>query len=465
VGTPAIRVENVGKRYRLGTTHGGGNRLSEQLQHALAAPFRRWRGGGTPTHLTAPEQRREELWALRNISIEIETGEIVGLIGPNGAGKSTLFKLLSGITQPTEGRITLWGRTATLLEVGTGFHPELTGRENIFINGAIIGMRHREIERQFDEIVEFSGIERFIDTPVKRYSSGMYVRLAFAVAAHLEPEILLIDEVLAVGDAEFQRKCLGKMEEASKSGRTVVFVSHNMLTVQRLCTRGYLVDHGGIVGEGTAAEVVSQYLSLAGVEQSGGVVVIPDEARRIHTISREAMLRTVSVSDEEGRRISAVHLGQPFRIALAIEAERELDDLVVEVGISTPDGMRVATVQSTDRDGRPFTLEPGFSEVEVEVTMTLLPGDYTLDVGVRRGNGLPTDYVVGAFRLTALNLPAVEGVEPWPWEGVNGFVRPDSSWSEPRPLAEAPEIPAEVTASSPLTSGGQGASPGGNRSP
>jgi homopolymeric O-antigen transport system ATP-binding protein len=428
---PAIRVEHLGKRYRLGTTHGATSRLSERVQHALGAPFRSLRPHRAPSHLRTSDPHGGELWALRDVSLEIEGGEIVGLIGRNGAGKSTLFKLLSEISPPTEGRITLWGRTATLLEVGTGFHPELTGRENIFVNGAILGMRRREIERHFDEIVEFSGIERFIDTPVKRYSSGMYVRLAFAVAAHLDPEILLVDEVLAVGDAEFQRRCLSKMHEASELGRTVVFVSHNMQTVQRLCSRAYVIEKGGIIAEGSPGHAVTEYLRRTGPVQSGGAVEIPDEAERHGT--QEARLRRVRMIDREGHEISSLRIGQPFRVAVQIEASEQIHDAVFEVGLATADGERVATLQSID-SGPPLTLAEGLGEIEVDVAMMLLPGEYTLDVAVHHETGITIDYVAAAFRLIALNVPAAAEA-PWPWdEPVRGYVRPDATWSEPMPL-------------------------------
>jgi lipopolysaccharide transport system ATP-binding protein len=422
--------------------------LSERLQHALMAPVRavrRQRPGsnikpkGVPSHLLAAEHGEEELWALRDVSLEVQPGEIVGLIGPNGAGKSTLLKLLADITPPTEGRITLWGRTATLLEVGTGFHPELTGRENIFVNGAILGMRRREIEDRFDEIVEFSGVERFIDTPVKRYSSGMYVRLAFAVAAHLDPEILLVDEVLAVGDAEFQRKCLGKMHEASELGRTVVFVSHNMLAVQRLCTKAYVIDGGRIVAQGTPAEAVTEYLNRGRSTQTGGVAVIPPDARRLSG-TEEAMLRRVVVTDNEGRQISSLRLGEGLRVSMLFEAKSEVRDAVVEVGISTPDGERLVTTQNVDHPGSSLDLKPGLNEIEVSLGIALLPGEYLLDVGVHhlpadKPQFITADLVPGAFRLTALNEP-VEGGTNWPWPEVRGHVRPESSWSVARPVTE-----------------------------
>jgi lipopolysaccharide transport system ATP-binding protein len=437
VANAAITVEGVGKQYELGTTHGSGTLLAERVQHTLAAPFRalrprsgsRRRAPEVPSHLKAGEGGGE-LWALRNVSLEVQRGEILGLIGPNGAGKSTLLKLLAGITPPTEGRITLWGRTATLLEVGTGFHPELTGRENVFINGAILGMRRREIEARFDEIVDFSGVERFIDTPVKRYSSGMYVRLAFSVAAHLDPEILLVDEVLAVGDAEFQSKCLGKMHEASEHGRTVVFVSHNMPVVQRLCSRAVVVDHGGIVADGTPGEAVAEYLSRGGSDQEGGVAVIPADVERVAGTG-EAMLRRVVMRDNEGHRISGVRLGQPFRISLLLEAKSEIPEARIELGICTPDGQQIVTVQNSDGTGSGQALVPGMNEVEVEVEVALLPGEYVLGVGVGHPNATNIDTVPRAFRFTGLNDP-MPGQTSWSWGDVRGYVRPESTWSQAR---------------------------------
>jgi lipopolysaccharide transport system ATP-binding protein len=254
---PAIRVEGLGKEYRIGGRPERYTSLRDTVARAAAAPFQRVASvlRGQSSVLSA-----RTFWALRDVSFEIQPGEVVGIIGRNGAGKSTLLKILARITEPTVGYADLYGRVGSLLEVGTGFHPELTGRENIFLNGAILGMPRREIERKFDQIVAFSEIETFIDTMVKHYSSGMYMRLAFAVAAHLEPEILLIDEVLAVGDLEFQRKCLGKMEDVSRLGRTVVFVSHNMSAVTRLCSRAVLLDHGRVIASGPTPAVVAEYV-------------------------------------------------------------------------------------------------------------------------------------------------------------------------------------------------------------
>lgn len=256
----AVRLEGLGKKYTLRRQSGHKNytALRDVLMEKLTAPFR-------PRQQKASDST-EEFWALRDISLEIKHGESVGVIGRNGAGKSTLLKLLSRITHPTEGKITLNGRVASLLEVGTGFHPELTGRENIFLNGAILGMSRAEIKRKFDEIVEFAEVSRFLDTPVKRYSSGMYVRLAFAVAAHLESEILIVDEVLAVGDAQFQRKCLGKMGDLTRGGRTVLFVSHNMAAIEALTQKGIFLKNGSLAFEGSTRDAVSMYFESGGFE-------------------------------------------------------------------------------------------------------------------------------------------------------------------------------------------------------
>jgi lipopolysaccharide transport system ATP-binding protein len=249
---PIVRVDSVSKRYRIGANAAAYRTLRETLTSATAAlrrPFRR-----------NSRNDYESIWALQDVSFEIAPGEVVGIIGRNGAGKSTLLKILSRITEPTRGRVELFGRVGSLLEVGTGFHPELTARENIYLNGAVLGMRHAEIRKKFDEIVAFSEVEKFIDTPVKHFSSGMYVRLAFAVAAHLEPEILIVDEVLSVGDASFQKKCLGKMGTVAKTGRTVLFVSHNLGAVTQLCNRGIVLNQGTKVFDGDAPAAVSTYI-------------------------------------------------------------------------------------------------------------------------------------------------------------------------------------------------------------
>src|SRR5215813_7100758 len=256
---PIITIENLAKQYRIGASGAAYSTVREAVVNSLRAPLRMFRGNSSAY---------ETIWALRDVNLEIQAGEVVGIIGRNGAGKSTLLKILSRITEPTRGRVVLRGRVGSLLEVGTGFHPELTGRENIFLNGSILGMTRREIQAKFDEIVSFAEIEKFLETPVKRYSSGMYVRLAFAVAAHLEPEILVVDEVLAVGDYAFQQKCLKKMQDVSIHGRTVLFVSHNMGAISRLCQRCIVLDKGRIVSSGPTAAAVETYMTSGLMERA-----------------------------------------------------------------------------------------------------------------------------------------------------------------------------------------------------
>lgn len=287
-----IEVENLYKQYQLGQVSTG------TISHDLNRWFHKIRGKEDPYEKITIDNTREEkggsnyVWALKDINFEVNQGEVLGIIGRNGAGKSTLLKILSKVTEPTKGSIKIRGRIASLLEVGTGFHPELTGRENIFLNGAILGMTKYEIRSKFDEIVAFSGVEKYIDTPVKRYSSGMYVRLAFAVAAHLEPEILIVDEVLAVGDAEFQKKCLGKMKDVSNQGRTVIFVSHNLVAVKSLCTRGILMERGGITFLGSADETVEHYMKFNAAQLNPSIsFTSPAEALGNEFIK----LKTVSV--------------------------------------------------------------------------------------------------------------------------------------------------------------------------
>ena len=298
---PIITVDKLSKRYFLGHQNARGDGLRHRLEKALRTP-QQWLKNRRENKQAATE----EFWALKDVSFEIKKGEVIGIIGRNGAGKSTLLKVLSKITEPTSGRITLDGRVASLLEVGTGFHAELTGRENIFLNGAILGMSKVEIKRKFDEIVAFSEVEKFLDTPVKRYSSGMYVRLAFAVAAHLEPEILIVDEVLAVGDAGFQKKCLGKIQDVSSHGRTVLFVSHSMPTILRLCQRVILLQRGAVAGDGPAAEMTRKYLSSGTDRPSERVWENKEKApgdavARLHAVrvknSHGAVAETIDVSE------------------------------------------------------------------------------------------------------------------------------------------------------------------------
>ncbi|HEX8475879.1 MAG TPA: polysaccharide ABC transporter ATP-binding protein [Pyrinomonadaceae bacterium] len=301
---PIIKVENLSKQYRIGVGQASYGSLREALTGMARAPLKMFRRGVSGGGMT----EAETLWALKDVSFSVEPGEVVGIIGRNGAGKSTLLKILSRITEPTTGTIELYGRIGSLLEVGTGFHPELTGRENIFLNGAILGMKRAEISRQFDRIVDFSEIERFIDTPVKHYSSGMYTRLAFAVAAHLEPEILIVDEVLAVGDASFQKKCLGKMGSVAREGRTVLFVSHNLTAMQSLCNRMLWLNQGELVADGTSRQVVGNYLKTSFSTQTEQIWDDIGTAPGNETVR----LRSARVRPVDGSHTDSITVRTPF---------------------------------------------------------------------------------------------------------------------------------------------------------
>jgi lipopolysaccharide transport system ATP-binding protein len=314
----AIKVEGLSKQYRIGQLQPAYGTLRDSLTHGV----KRLRSG----HLHEPP---ELIWALRDVSFEAQEGEVVGIIGPNGAGKSTLLKILTRITTPTEGRAEIRGRVGSLLEVGTGFHPELTGRENIFLNGSIVGMTRREIARNFDAIVEFSGVEKFIDTPVKRYSSGMFVRLAFSVAAHFEPEIMIVDEVLSVGDADFQRRSIGRMESIGDSGRTVLFVSHNLQGIMQLCDRTILLGDGKIVREGPTHEVVAYYEEQAMGTTAQLVWGDPDEAPGNDLVR----LQGVRVIDEAGELATTVDVRHPVGIQISFEVLREGRPIVPKIKV------------------------------------------------------------------------------------------------------------------------------------
>ena len=338
----------------------------------------------------------EEFWALKDVSFEIRRGEVVGIIGRNGAGKSTLLKILSRITEPTRGRVEIRGRLASLLEVGTGFHPELTGRENIFLNGAILGMTRAEIRKKFDEIVAFAEVERFLDTPVKRYSSGMYVRLAFAVAAHLEPEILVVDEVLAVGDAEFQKKCLGKMQDVAGGGRTVLFVSHQMAAMQNLCNSGILLAGGKVKANGAIQDIVCRYLS-----ESANLAQVSLQDRRDRSGTGEIRMTGVSFKDGAGNRVQSFTSGATaaMEVTLAAPRPRVLRNVRIAFGVDSDIGQRVLVLSThlADRDIPELPADAVNACVRVP-RLALAPGRYgfTLFCSV---NGEVADWVksAGAF--------------------------------------------------------------------
>ena len=321
----AIKIDNLSKVYRIGAQRKPYGSLREEIYDFISARFRRMTGKSLLT------DTKNTIWALKDVSLEVKHGEVLGVIGRNGAGKSTLLKILSRITEPTKGRVELHGRVGSLLEVGTGFHQELTGRENIFLNGAILGMTREEIKGRFDEIVDFSGIEKMIDTPVKFYSSGMYVRLAFAVAAHLEPDILLVDEVLAVGDAAFQKKCLGKMADVTKEGRTILFVSHNMGAVENLCPESFLLDDGHLLKCGTSQEVIAFYLEKILPFTFEGM---PLADRKNRSGNQKIIFTHFHIEDSNGRKIKACRSGMDTVFVFGFSAKDGQNLKNIDVGFS-----------------------------------------------------------------------------------------------------------------------------------
>jgi lipopolysaccharide transport system ATP-binding protein len=383
----AIRVVGLSKQYRIGGPQKRYDRLGERLADALAAPLRR-AGKLLRGQATGAAELDEDFWALRDVSFEIKRGETVGIIGRNGAGKSTLLKILSRITEPTEGYADIYGRVGSLLEVGTGFHPELTGRENIYLNAAILGMKRKQISNKFDEIVAFAEIDRFIDTPVKHYSSGMYVRLAFSVAAHLEPHVLLVDEVLAVGDAAFQRKCLGKMDDVAQQGRTVLFVSHNMSLIQMLCQRGIFLQEGQACYDGTVTEATEAYLRI--LDQA------PEQDLR-ERVDRKGQGKSQLIGVEifaGNGDTSILKTGQPARFMLHVSAL--LPDLNCSIFIYDQKGQPVTSFKSRLR-GKDDAIDGcGSRQFMCEIDqLLLLPGRYRMDTSITGDNRLQ-DYLEAA---------------------------------------------------------------------
>jgi lipopolysaccharide transport system ATP-binding protein len=356
----AIRVKNLGKKYSLGGPQEKYHTLRDAITNSLKAPIKIF-------HKAPPV---EGFWALKDVSFEVEQGEVVGIIGRNGAGKSTLLKILSRITLPTEGSVDLYGRVGSLLEVGTGFHPELTGRENIYLSGSILGMKRREIDAKLDDIVKFSEIEKFLDTPVKRYSSGMYVRLAFAVAAHLDPEILVVDEVLAVGDAQFQKKCLGKMGDVAKEGRTVLFVSHNMAAMRQLCPSCILLKDGKLKERGHTQDVIDHYLALTSINNSTSTISIDKK--------KEFQLIKVRIIDENGQEKNECNCDFPIIIELTFLVQIKIPGVYGYMSINSSDGTVVMVSDSFDNEPNSLdNLDPGIHSFHVTVPpRTLGHGNY-----------------------------------------------------------------------------------------
>jgi lipopolysaccharide transport system ATP-binding protein len=398
VGRAVIRVERLGKEYHIGRVRGP-RTLREDLVDLARAPFRR----RAPPAAAAGDRT---VWALRDVSLEVERGEVVGIIGGNGAGKSTLLKILSRIVAPTEGWAEIEGRVGSLLEAGTGFHSELSGRENVYMSGAILGMRKAEIDRKFDEIVSFADIGLFLDTPVKRYSSGMQVRLAFAVAAHLEPEVLIVDEVLAVGDAEFQRKCLGRMQDVARSdGRTVLFVSHNMDAVQRLCPRAVLLEHGRVVAAGATPGIVAQYLARADAPSSAGAWIDLSSVERTGSgVARVVQARYRSETDRAG--------GQPYpdgplTIGLAIETATACTIPSLAVTLYDMQGTKLVNAD-TIAVGRTLRLEAGTHHLTLRIAeLHLNPGVYQMGFWLAGPLGAIYDFIPVGFEIEVVALQAL----------------------------------------------------------
>jgi lipopolysaccharide transport system ATP-binding protein len=393
----AIRVEGLGKTYKIGKLQRRHDTLRDRISdNRLFNLFKRRNGNDHSEHAEGASAgpSTDILWALKGICFEVERGEVVGIIGRNGAGKSTLLKVLSRITEPTEGYADIRGRVGSLLEVGTGFHPELTGRENIYLNGAVLGMKKAEIENKFDEIVTFAEIEKFIDTPVKRYSSGMYLRLAFAVAAHLDTEVLVVDEVLAVGDISFQKKCLGKMQDVAGRGRTVLFVSHNMAAVQQLCERSILLQGGSLVFDGATSAVIDQYLRLNSA--GGGSNILTRAGTGSNNGKRIGEIIEIRTQDISGADTSSFGIGDSFKIGLRVKLYQKLVRVSVGAEILSQGGIPLLNLRS-DSQGVEFGPYDAGDEVMFVIDVPafpVYPGTYRIQPWFAEYGGKRIDHVI-----------------------------------------------------------------------
>lgn len=409
-----ISVENIGKRYKLGEYN---------LKSLIKSAGRSFLGTADETlENNRTQTGGDAVWALKDINFNVAAGEVLGIIGKNGAGKSTLLKVLSRVTAPTEGSIKIKGRVGSLLEVGTGFHPDLTGRENIFLNGAILGMKKMEIKAKFDEIVNFAGVQKYVDTPVKRYSSGMYVRLAFAVAAHLDPEILIVDEVLAVGDIEFQEKCVGKMKSVSGEGRTVLFVSHNMGTIRQLCKRGILLANGRQKFDGTIEDTIELYLKTNSMLLPDGTV--PEGASLQN--SGEGRITHLKITDRNGAATQNIFYGSPVNLEIEFDSEIELDRCLI--GLQIRNSLNESIQDFVNHyDGIQLSLKKGFNTFNIKLSNDLHPGKYYLNMTIARYNGVPIDSLesIAEINISSLGETAESG---YPFGWTNGYLKGRAEW-------------------------------------
>jgi lipopolysaccharide transport system ATP-binding protein len=423
MSNPIMKIDNLSKRYRIGATQRGYKTFREAIVEGITAPFNNFKKLRRMTEFKN-DIEKDVIWALKDVSFEVNEGEVLGIIGGNGAGKSTLLKIMSRIAEPTSGSVEVRGRISSLLEIGTGFHPELTGRENIFLNGVTMGMRKREIEKRFDEIVAFSEIGEFLDTQVKRYSSGMYVRLAFAVAAYLEPEILLVDEVLAVGDVQFQKKCLNKMGDVAKGGRTVLFVSHNMAAVQQLCSRTIRLQKGCVVDDAPTREAISNYLSMESTVDKGDMDLSDPKLRRNSLVKSEFRWTKITIINSEGKPTGLIKFGEPFEIILSGIASAAIAD--VRVGFSIDSSLGVAVFNSFQIDhDLPGNLPQGAMRFRVSMEPNLLaPGYYQIGIGAI-GKGI-VDWIPETLQFRISDTGAEEQK---PWHSYDGgLVRYPCNW-------------------------------------
>jgi lipopolysaccharide transport system ATP-binding protein len=422
-----LKVENLYKRYRLGNVD------RTAFKEDIISFIAKLQGKPDPyeSYITsnelaavkdASEVKSRYVWSLQDINFEVKQGEVLGIIGKNGAGKSTLLKILSKTTAPTKGNVKVKGRIASLLEVGTGFHPELTGRENIYMNGAIMGMRKYEITKKLDEIIAFAGVEAFIDTPVKRYSSGMYVRLAFAVAAHLEPDILIVDEVLAVGDAEFQKKCIGKMQDVSKGeGRTVLFVSHNILAVKQLCNKGVLLKNGNLEVYGDIGTVIEKYVYK---EKMNGES-IPVDYSLYNT--GEAKFINFAVLNDKGEVTQEVFYKEHIKLKIRLEIKKYIPDAILDIKIVTTDAIAITYTTTTFAGLKQIPMQVGHYDFEVEVENNLVPGNYAFNIGIHYSKGDSIDYIesIGGFTI----LPIAKDDSDYSLLWKHGFMINKAKWT------------------------------------